>query len=459
MNCRVWTPSLFALTLLAPACSDDDAGGEGDSTEGSSGGTTFGTSTSTTDPSTTEPTGTTGSTTDPSTTDGTGETDGGTDGGSSGGETTGGAAKPDLGATPNVLCEASMVLFQTIIDENGEATPDATVIREAYLGTDDSGTALQDFVRLYGAWLGRVENAVLLDDQAILTALEDTPTAEELIDVETTIYQVVSGLIRERTGDVSAALPDVDRDPAILYAEWDDAYCYWDAVVRPLAQEADAEGIDTYLGSEEEIDAGFVRGHDGIEGEQPWAPDELEVPPAKQMVEKSTFRMWDRLIDKYAAAAEAGDDALAARRALGYFRVIEDRFSGKNTCGAEVIETMLTGDPAGIVAADIEDELNITWAKRTRRYTSHAIDDETVGTAEGYKGGIEGRTYVKTMVYEMGINVDDHMMVWDDWSTSILDDDFVAAQTASTSLTNAVCAYHTALGLPDCTTDDVGPCP
>jgi hypothetical protein len=446
---RIWKTALFTLALAG--CADDDAD-LGDDTEGSSGTTSPTSSTSSTSSTTDASASGSSSSTTGTTSGSTGED---TDGGSTGG--TGGEAKPDLGATPNVLCEASTALMQTIIDENAQANPDAAVIEEAYLGMDGTGTALQDFVRFYGAWLGRVEDAVLLDDQAILTALSGNPTDEDLVDVETTITTLMSLAVRGRLGQVASALPDADRDPAILYAQWDDAYCYWDAILRPLAQEADAEGIDTFLGIEEEIDAGFLRGHDGIEGVQPWAPDEFELPPAEQMVEKSTFRMWDRLLDKYALEADTNNDALAARRTFGYFQAVEDRFLGKNTCAIATIESMLTGNLANIDAAAIAQELNITWAKRTRGYATHAIDNMTVGTAEGYAGSIEGRTYVKAVLYEMSVDPATHMQLWEDWAQAILDDDFDAAQTASTGLTTDICAYHTTLGLADCTPDDLCP--
>ncbi|MCA9655643.1 MAG: hypothetical protein H6712_00380 [Myxococcales bacterium] len=388
-------------------------------------------------------------------TEGTGD-DGSSDGGT-------GVPAPELGATPNVLCEAAVAELQIVIDHNASGAPDPMAIAEAYLGPEGEGTALQQMVQTYGGLLGRVEDGVLIDDAAILDALA-AGTPEAMIDVETRVVLVISQLVRARTAEVAGSQPDVDRDPALLYALWDDAYCYFDAVVRPHAQAADALG-----GELEPIEAdmqhGFEWGHGGIMGpEASFAIDEWSVPAAKQVVEKSMFRAYDRLVVELAAQAQATGDPLLARRALGLFQVLEDRLLGRNTPGVDLIEADLGGDPSLIDPAIIRHELDIAWAKRVRRYCSHAIDDDTTGTPSGHTGGNEGRTYAKVIIPTMEAMLDGfdgatHLQHWDAWIEAIEADDAVAAQAASDLLVPPVCELQGLLGIAECTGSEDQPPP
>jgi hypothetical protein len=384
--------------------------------------------------------------------------DTGDDTGSSSGDdaTTGGDAKPNLGDTTNVLCQQVVLALDTIRTENASDNPDVAAIAAAY-----EETPLQDAVQEFGAILGRVEDSVLIDDAAILDAIE-AGTPEAMVDVELQATYVLTLLVRKRVDDVQKAEPDINRPPELLYADWDEAYCYFDGVLRVHAEEADAEGLRTE-GIADDIQYGFEWGHSGIESEEAsFAIDKWIVPPAKQIVEKTLFRAYDRLIEKYSTAAQIDDDPIAARRALGYFRIIEDRMEGKNDPGIAIIVADLEGDPSLIDAAVIRHELDVGWIKRVRNYVDAAVDPDSplVGTTDGHKGGWEGRTYAKIPLPRMqdaleGFDAAAYLMVWDEYIAAIAADDFPTATERSEALVAPHCEYHAYLGLPDCTTAGV----
>src|SRR5690606_16671002 len=148
-----------------------------------------------------------------------------------------GDEKPNLGDTPNVLCEAALANLDMIVAENEGNAPDAMAVEAAYIDT-----GLQEFVQLAGAVTGRIEDGVLIDDAAILAAIDDGSELA-LLDVEWTIYLAMQQYIRHEISDVAATLPDPANDPALLYGRWDAAWCYWNGALRPLAQQADAIGL------------------------------------------------------------------------------------------------------------------------------------------------------------------------------------------------------------------------
>ncbi len=437
--------SLPLLLLALPACSGDDDGGADEVGESDDATESTGESESETEAETS----TDESETDTDTTD------------------TEGDDKPPLGATPNVLCEAALANFATIVAENQKPEPDPTVIEAAYV---DSG--LQEFVQLAGAVTGRIEQGVLIDDAAILDSLElalDEDPRPAMLDVEWRIVLVMHLFIRTTITEVSETLPDPANDPALLYARWDDAYCYWDGALRPLGQLADSVGpeIDAI---EAAIDEGFEWGHDHIEGAQPWAIDEWIVPAAKQRVEKTLYTLFHRLVHGWSIAAlEAGDTPegqALARMAHGAFQPLEDRMEGRNTPGIAIIEDQLLGDPSLIDPDDVLRQLNIAFAKRTRRYADHALPeiDGSMGTAAGYKAAIEGETYNKLIdpyIAEAvdGFDIAAYREAWTAWITAIQADDLPAAEAASATLVDWNCQYQAQLGIAECTSsaDEPGP--
>lgn len=436
------TNLLFALALLAlPACGDDSPALD-------DGGT--GAASTTADP---DDSSSTGAMTETGHADSSGTT----------GDDEPDPSKPTLGSTPNVLCEAAVAQLAIIAEHNASGTPDLAAATAAYLGEDGSGTALQQLVQTWGGRLGRVEDGLLIDDAAILDALE-LGTPADLVDVETRVLLVISRLIRARLDEVASALPEADRPPELLYAAWDDAYCYFDAVVRPHAQAAD--GLAGELEpTEADLQLGFEWGHGGIESEAAsFAIDEWVVPAAKQVTEKTLFRVYDRLVLDLATRAQADADPLLARRALGLFGLLEDRLQGRNTPGIAIIEADLAGDPALIDPGSIRRELDVAWAKRTRNYASLALEEGTIGAPAGHTGAHEGRTYAKVIIPAMqaelaGFDGAAHLAQWDAWIQAIIDDDPIAAQAASDLLVPPLCEYQASLGIPECTGSADEPAP
>lgn len=375
-------------------------------------------------------------------------------------DTTGTGGEPgepgrELGDTPNVLCEAAAAQLQIIALENASGAPDLATVTAAYLGEDGSGTALQQLVHTWGGRLGRVDAGVLVDEAAILDALA-AGTPADLVDVETRLTLVVSLLVRARIDEVASALPEADRPPALLYAAWDDAYCWYEAVLRPHAETADALAAELEP-TAIDLQGAFEWGHGGIESEAAaYAIDEWSVPAAKQTLEKTLFRVYDRLVLDLAMQAQAEDDPLLARRALGLFRLLEDRLAGRNTPGIAIIEAELAGDPALIDLGVIRRELDVAWAKRTRRYATLALEEGTLGTPAGHTGAHEGRTYAKVVIPAMeaeleGFDGAAHLAQWDAWIEAITADDPTAAQAASDALVAPLCEYQARLGIAECT--------
>lgn len=378
-------------------------------------------------------------------------------------EDTGETEGPELGDTPNVQCEAALASLATIEAELASGNPDAASIEAAYVDT-----ALQAFVQQAGAELGRVEEGLLIDDAAISSALASGDPLD-LIDAHWRMLLVSHLFIRHELGEVAATLPDPANDPALLYARWDAAWCWWDGALRPLAEQADALGpeADTIVAT---IDEGFAAGHAGIEGAESWAIDEWVVPAAKQQVEKTLYVAFHRLVHAWSLAAlDAGspdEGARLARMAHGAFQPLEDRMLDRNTPGIAIIEAQLLDDPALIDPAALLREMNVAFAKRTRKYCDHALPelDGTIGTAPGYTGAVEGRTYARLIdVYMVdalpGFDLAAHRASWDAWVAAVESEDLVAAEAVSAELVDWVCQYQAALGIAECTSSADEPAP
>ena len=428
--------SLLALSLLcslsAVACTDD--GGEDDDIGEDESDTS----------SSTETGGEDTAETDTAETD-TAETD--TD--------TGEGGKPELGATPNVQCEAALAQLEIIAMENLSGAPDPELIAAAYIDT-----GLQAAVQEAGVISGRIEDGVLIDDAAILASIDlalDVGEPSDMIDVEWGVYLALHKFIRSEIAAIADVLPDPANDPALLYARWDATWCYYDGALRQMAQAADAYGLEGDS-IEADLDAAYLWGHSGIEGEESWAVDEWVVGPAKQQIEKTTFAMVHRLILGWAEEAADSDDLLAQRRAYAAFQLIEDRLSGKNTPGIAWIEDALTGPPGDVDVDELTRQLNIAFVKRTRKYTDLALPDvgALMGTSEGFKGATEGSTYSKLvepfMVQDLeGFDLPAYRASWATWIEAIANDDVPAAETASADLVDWNCQYQAALGIAECT--------
>lgn len=400
---------------------------------------------------------------DPNLADGeTGET-GGTDGTDD--------DEPALGDTPLPSCESAMFSFEQLAAEIALPEPDVDYVIELYRGEDldlsgespiPGGTALQRWVREVGARLGRVEAGVLSDDAQIEAALDlaATETGEArklaLLDVLGVLRNVALLDVRSRLAVVVDVLPDPLRDPALLHAEWDTSFCVWDGVLGPVAREVDGVGDEAW---EARIVDAFTLGHAGISGpEQPWAADEFATKPSKQIIEKSSFGVAARALVNHAEQARDDGDVLAAREALGFFALIEDRIRDRNTPAVELIQTMLTGPTDGIDVTVIRSELAIAFVKRARKYCDEALLADALGSAESVKGVEEGDIYTRIVLPEMverlaeqGFVASDYLDTWKDYRAAVLTDDAAAAVAASEQLVEWNCAMQAALGIESCT--------
>lgn len=255
-----------------------------------------------------------------------------------------------------------------------------------------------------------------------------------------------------------SSLAAVEEGAEDKYAAWDEAHCVFAAAIQPLADEADAvtwHAVDETIAAD--IAGALQAGHDAIQGEPPaTAIDDWRVLPNKQIAEKSLFRATQRILVELAGKK----DELAARRALELFAIVEDRLDGRNTPGIQQVKDILAGDPALIDPEAILTELDIAFAKRTRRYCTAAIDDGEVATPAGYEGAVEGNTYAKLVLPGMLARVADanaaaYMGEWGGYAELVRTGADEAGLTGvSQRIADQTCAYQTALGIAACTGEE-----
>jgi hypothetical protein len=385
--------------------------------------------------------------------------------------TEGETEEPELGDTPLPSCEAAMFSFEQVAAELMLPEPDLDYVVELYRGAPPDlsgesptpgGTALQRWVREVGARLGRVEAGVLTDDAAIEAALDlaasETGDVRKLalLDVLGVLRNVALLDVRARLAEVADVLPDPQRDPSLLHAQWDQSWCVWDGVLAPLADEVEGAGAEAWSTT---IVEAFASGYAGIIGpEQPWAPDEFATKPAKQIIEKGSFGVVERSLILRAQRARDEADPLLAREALGLFALLEDRVRDRNTPAIELIQTMLAGPPEAIDPAVIRTEIAVAFVKRARKYCDEALLADALGSAEAVKGVEEGVIYTRIILPEMterlageGFDPDAYLGTWDDYRAAVLTDDPAAASAASEELIGWNCSMQAALGIAACT--------
>ncbi len=340
-----------------------------------------------------------------------------------------------LGAEASASCEAAIESWADL-----KAASDLDAARSVY-----EGGPLQTYIQESDAVTERD------DDAAILAALggDQLSAIQPMLEVAM-VYRV--------RAEIAAPEALVDNP----YAAWDEAYCLWSGPLRDLALKAEVAGDPAYDSDiVETIDIAFIEGHKGIDGEVPMAfIDEWVLPPAKQQIEKTLYRVLHRIVlDEAAGAAEPAK----ARQALEHFQGLKDRLEGRNTPGIAVIEGMLQ-DPTGLDVDELRRQLNIAFAKRTRKYCSEALESASLGVPVGYKGAVEGVTYqaliTPDMAATLGADFDAAAYVadWDAWVEAIKSGDDVDAATAlSERLVEWNCAYQTALGIAECTASEDEP--
>lgn len=374
---------------------------------------------------------------------------------------------PELGDTPDVQCDAGVLELAGL--RSAVETQDLEAARDAYLGElnpedgSRAGSALQDFVRAANARTGRVVDGVLTDDAAASALLLDGSAP---LALETTVGAIEAAILASIRDDVTAvksAQPDPDRAPALLYARWDRAHCWYQGTFAAAVVGADGLGLSA-LSLDDTIADAFARGHGAIQGAEAWAPDDLVLPGAKQQLEKTLFAALHRDIVAGAAAAKDAADQGQARVVRGRFLLLEDRLEGRNTPGIATVVDMLDGAPEEIDPDVIARELDIAFAKRTRKYCDHAVANSASGpgTASGIEGAYEGRAYVQTILPGMtasladaGFDAGDYLTAWDDYVAAIEGEDPGATQAASDILVEWNCRYQTEiLGLASCTSSE-----
>jgi len=256
-------------------------------------------------------------------------------------------------------------------------------------------------------------------------------------------------------------LAAVEEGSTDHYATLDEAHCLWDGGLRGLAEAADAvtwTTIDEQIVAD--IDAGFAAGHDGLRGEPPTSsPDDWQFPPNKQRVEKSIYRAIQRVLVENATRARDDGDPARARYALELFASVENRLAGRNTPGIEQVRTILGGDPAMIDPAAVLLELEIAFAKRTRTYSSSAIEDNELGVPGGYEGAVEGGVYAKLLAPGLldkvaGFELNGYLAAWDRYADLVRGGTELEELNAiSKYLVDTICAYQTALGVSECSSN------
>jgi hypothetical protein len=368
-------------------------------------------------------------------TDDTGDTTGdtGDTGTPTTGDTGGDLNEHDLGAAASPSCLAAMPKVAAFAD--AAAAGDLAAATAAYEGPLQAHVQALDAAHERG------------DDAEIAAWLADGG-APALTAAAARVHVALAVQYRESLAAVEEGAED-------RYAAWDEAHCAFEAGIRALAEEADGvtwHSVDETIAGD--IEAALAAGHDGISGEVPnTAIDEWRVLSNKQIAEKSLFRAAQRVIVELAGKKEA----LAARRALELFGIVEDRLDGRNTPGIQQVKDILSGDPAAIDPDAILTELDIAFAKRTRRYCSAAIEDGEVATPAGYEGAVEGNTYAKLVLPGMlarvdGANAAAYMGEWGAYAELVragmpeADLNLVSERIAMQT-----CAYQTALGVAECT--------
>lgn len=352
-----------------------------------------------------------------------------------GGETGGDLNEHELGdhASPTCLAAVPKVAELTAAVSAG----DAAAASAAYTGD------LQAYIQALDAANERT------DDTEISAWLTDgTPVALAAVDAR--VHVALAFQYR-------ASLAAVEEGAEDRYAAWDEAHCTVNAGLHALAEAADAvtwHSVDETVA--DDIAAALKDGHDGIGGEAPNTTiDEWRVLSNKQKAEKTLFRAFHRVIVELAGA----QDEVSARRALELFGALEDRLDGRNTPGIQQVKDILSGDPAMIDANAILKELDLAFAKRTRRYCTAAIDDGEVATPAGYEGAVEGNTYAKLILPGMLASVPDanpmaYLGEWGAYADLVrTGEDEVSLGVVSMRIADQTCAYQTALGVAECTGD------
>jgi len=242
---------------------------------------------------------------------------------------------------------------------------------------------------------------------------------------------------------------------------WDDAACLWELGLRDFASQTNPER-DAGPGLVAEVEVAFVAGRRGFTREDVDALNRA-VLPARQRVEKSLYRALHRdltdAVERAAGLPPSQAEAIAgelarARDDLGWFA---DRLETKNTPGLRWLQQALAGPSAPDPAA-VTRELNIAFAKRTRKYCSDAAEHPERPLAQRLASAAEGATYMRMILPDMarllaseGFDPDAYRESWHQLEDELADNSEGELAPIAAELTRWMCAYQLKLGILECT--------
>lgn len=362
------------------------------------------------------------------------------------------AAKPRSPLPPPVIappvpgaddprCGAAVVYLNAVRGAN-----DLPALRSAY-----ARTALQTLVQASDA-------ATKRDDDATITTLLAGSEPATAVAVQYAIHGALAQWMRH---NLKVAAEDKDR--AKRGEAWAAARCVWAQDLRHLglalqtrSLELSSETARDDVGAVEVVDAAFTVGNVAVTAEP---VGERDLLPARQVVEKTWYRIVHRELVDAATRARDDKDPVAARRALGLFDMLRDRLQDKNSPGIALVSAALAGDPAAIDPAAITREIDVALVKRSRKYCSDAIDAKLLGTPPGIASAQEGATYARIILPGMRARLADqkfdgeaHMANWSAFVEAVdvgVDADEI--KRLSEDLVHWNCAYQQALGIRECT--------
>lgn len=259
---------------------------------------------------------------------------------------------------------------------------------------------------------------------------------------------------RRLLAEVSETDPATEVPKDELLKKWDEAWCLWDATMRPLARRADASPTRGGEGWEKTIVDAFVLGRMGLSEVKGGSHDPRRTLPARQIIEKGSYALSQRLLLDHVEAGE-----IAEARAL--LRILQDRMADRNGPGLARLEAMLD-DPHGELpdnaTATAEHEIAVAFIKRARHYCDAAVTGGEMSSAEALKGAWEGLIYTRVVLPGMrealadsGFDADAYLGDWEDYRLALRDGFSTGAAEVSARLVEWNCAYQHHLGIAECT--------
>lgn len=301
----------------------------------------------------------------------------------------------------------------------------------------------------------RAQDRALIE--AVLAGMPAHDQAARRVDLVIITTQLRALALLEMRRLLGEVADDRLRGAAAIDA-WDEAYCIWNAGLRPLAARADAlptaSGRDAWAPS---IAAAFAAGHAqllGRLGGSGLPADPAAVKAAKQQIEKGMYAVAYQLI---LAQAQTRSPA-GAREALGLIDALEDRLADRNGPGLKRMRMMLNGPPEQIDVKQIERELAVAFSKRARKYCDKAVVTVELATPQAIAETWEGIIYTRVILASMrealapaGFDADAYAVDWEDYLEAVEVGDAELATEISARLVEWNCAYQRHLGIAECT--------